>query len=37
MSYLTQNNRHDNEDFEEAIARNLKEEDYDNESETEGE
>lgn len=41
MSYLTHINRHDdlnfNEDFEEAIARNLKEEDYENnDSETEG-
>lgn len=41
MSYLTHINRHDdlnfNEDFEEAIARNLKEEDFENnDSETEG-
>jgi hypothetical protein len=39
MSYLTHINRHDDyiEDFEEAIARNIKEEDYENNnSETEG-
>ncbi|XP_070492812.1 sin3 histone deacetylase corepressor complex component SDS3 isoform X1 [Chironomus tepperi] len=41
MSYLTHINRHDdlnyNEDFEEAIARNIKEEDFENnDSETEG-
>jgi len=39
MSYLTHINRHDDyiEDFEEAIARNIKEEDYENnESDTEG-
>ena len=39
MSYLTHINRHDdlnfNEDFEEAIARNIKDEDFEN-SETEG-
>lgn len=40
MSYLTHINRHDdlnfNEDFEEAIARNIKEEDFENDSESEG-
>lgn len=40
MSYLTHINRHDelnyNEDFEESIARNIKDEDDDNDNESEG-
>ena len=38
MSYLTHINNINNfnEDFEESIARNIREEDFDNDSETEG-